>query len=50
LRDQHRQIGGKHLYLAAEQVGQRRRRAAIGHVQEFYVRRDVEQFLGEMRR
>ena len=39
VRHQHRRVGGEHLHLAAEQIGQRGRRAAIGHVDELHAGR-----------
>ena len=49
MRQQYRQIEEGHLYLLAEQIVYGGRRAAIGHVNDVDLRRQLEQFAGEMR-
>ena len=49
MRQQYRQIEEGHLHLLAEQIVYGGRRAAIGHVNDVDLRRQLEQFAGEMR-
>ena len=49
MRQQYRQIEECHLHLLAEQIVDGGRRAAIGHVNDVDLRRQLEQFAGEMR-
>jgi DNA-binding transcriptional LysR family regulator len=49
MRQQHRQIEEGHLHLLAEQIVDGRRRAAIGHVDDVDLRRQLEEFAGKMR-
>ena len=49
-RQQDRQVGIEHVDMAAEQIVDRRRRAAIGHVGDFHARRGVEHFHRDIHR
>ncbi len=50
LCDEHRHVGGQHVDLSAEQIGQSRSCARVGHVKKFHARRRGEQLLRQMRR
>ena len=49
MRQDHRQVEERHLHLLAEQIVDRGRRAAIGHMHDVDLGGQLEQFAGEMR-